>query len=118
MLEGVVLDGTGKFARVPGYRVAGKTGTAQRAVNGGFDDLHHVAWFAGFLPMPDPQIVVVVAVEDPAERDFWASTVAAPIFADIAGAAAGVLDLMPTEEVVPPPSQLARGEGPAGENDA
>ena len=118
MLEGVVVEGTGKLARVPGYRVAGKTGTAQRAVNGGFDDQHHVAWFAGFLPMPDPKIVVVVAVEDPAERDFWASTVAAPIFADIAGAAAGLLDLPPTEAVEPPPSQIVRGEGSIAGTDA
>ena len=117
MLEGVVVEGTGKLARVPGYRAAGKTGTAQRAVSGGFDDTHHVSWFAGFLPMPDPQIVVVVAVEDPSERDFWASTVAAPIFAEIAGSAAGLLDLMPTEQVEIPPSKLARGEGQSAETD-
>ncbi len=118
MLEGVVQDGTGKLARVPGYRAAGKTGTAQRLVNGGFDDRHHVAWFAGFLPMPDPQIVVVIAVEDPAERDFWASTVAAPIFAEIAGAAARLLDLTPMEDVAPPSSRLARGKESIEEADA
>ena len=69
-----------------GFRTAGKTGTAQRAVDGSFDDEHHIAWFAGFLPMPDPRIVVVVAVEDPVEIDFWDSTVAAPLFAEIAEA--------------------------------
>ena len=97
MLEAVVSDGTGTLARVHGYRVAGKTGTAQRAVNGSFDDVHHVAWFAGFLPQPDPQIVIVVAVEEPAV-DFWGSTVAAPAFARIAEAAACYLGLAPTEE--------------------
>ena len=65
MLEAVVSDGTGEEARVTGYRIAGKTGTAQRAVNGTFDDSHHVAWFAGFLGQPEPRVVVVVAVEDP-----------------------------------------------------
>ena len=92
MLEAVVDEGTGEEARIAGLRVAGKTGTAQLAVNGGFDDDHHVAWFAGFLPLPDPRIVIVVAVENP-RVDFWASTVAAPVFARIAEAAAGHLDI-------------------------
>jgi cell division protein FtsI/penicillin-binding protein 2 len=92
MLESVILEGTGQEARIPGLRVAGKTGTAQRAVDGTFDDDHHVAWFAGFLPLPDPRMVIVVAVENP-RADFWASTAAAPIFARIAVAAAGRLDL-------------------------
>ena len=92
MLEAVIEEGTGEGAQIPGLRVAGKTGTAQRAVNGGFDDEHHVAWFAGFLPLPDPRLVIVVAVENP-RVDFWASTAAAPVFARIAVAAAGHLDL-------------------------
>lgn len=108
MLEGVVREGTGELARVPGFRTAGKTGTAQRVVAGTFDDEHHVAWFAGFLPMPDPWLVVVVAVEDPSTIDSWASTVAAPIFADIAEASVCLLDLPPTEAVSLPAPQLAR----------
>jgi cell division protein FtsI/penicillin-binding protein 2 len=83
MLELVVADGTGDLARVPGYRVAGKTGTAQTISAGVFDDEHHTAWFAGFLPLPDPRWVVVVAIENPT-TDFWASSVAAPVFAAIA----------------------------------
>lgn len=83
MLELVVTSGTGNLARVPGYRVAGKTGTAQTIAAGVFDDDHHTAWFAGFLPLPNPRWVVVVAVENPT-TDFWASSVAAPIFATIA----------------------------------
>jgi len=106
MLESVVREGTGKLARVPGYRVAGKTGTAQRAVDGRFDDVHHVAWFAGFLPMPVPRVVVVVAIEDPAKDDFWASTVAAPVFSEIAQAAVCLLDL--------PPTRRTHAAGPTG----
>jgi cell division protein FtsI/penicillin-binding protein 2 len=98
MLEAVVEDGTGSNAKVPGYRVAGKTGTAQRAVRGSFDDSHHVAWFAGFLPLPDPRVVVVVAVEEP-EDDFWGSSVAAPAFARIAQAVMAQLSVPPTEPV-------------------
>ena len=118
MLESVVREGTGQLARVPGFRTAGKTGTAQRAVAGKFDDEHHVAWFAGFLPMPDPRLVIVVAVEDPSLNDFWASTVAAPIFADIAEASVSLLGFPPTEEVSIPGPQLARREGSATEDDA
>jgi len=92
MLEAVIDDGTGAEARVRGIRVAGKTGTAQRAVGGGFDDVHHVAWFAGFLPLPDPRVVIVVEVENP-RADFWASTAAAPVFARIAEASVDHLDM-------------------------
>jgi cell division protein FtsI/penicillin-binding protein 2 len=98
MLEAVVTHGTGEMARVAGYRVAGKTGTAQRAVNGGFDDEHHVAWFAGYLPLPDPRLVVVVSVENP-QSDFWASSVAAPAFARIASAGMAEIGMPPTEPV-------------------
>jgi cell division protein FtsI/penicillin-binding protein 2 len=99
MLERVVVDGTGGGARIPGYRVAGKTGTAQRAVGGTFDDSHHVAWFAGFFPLPDPTTVVVVAVEEPS-TDFWGSTVAAPAFSQLAQAVMTHLGVPPTEEIV------------------
>jgi cell division protein FtsI/penicillin-binding protein 2 len=98
MLEGVVDRGTGDLARVPGYRVAGKTGTAQRAVAGTFDDSHHIAWFAGFLPQPEASVVVVVAVEEPT-TDFWGSTVAAPAFARVAAAVMCHLGIPPTEPV-------------------
>jgi cell division protein FtsI/penicillin-binding protein 2 len=110
MLEGVVSEGTGELARVPGFRTAGKTGTAQRVVNGRFDDTHHIAWFAGLMPMPDPRIVVVVAIEDPVEIDFWASTVAAPVFAEVAEAAACLLDFAPTEPIPPTEPRLAQTE--------
>jgi cell division protein FtsI/penicillin-binding protein 2 len=110
MLEGVVSEGTGELARVPGFRTAGKTGTAQRVVDGKFDDNHHIAWFAGLMPMPDPRIAVVVAIEDPVEIDFWASTVAAPVFAEIAEATACLLDIAPTEPIPPAEPRLAQGE--------
>lgn len=95
MLEQVVVEGTGTMAQIPGYRAAGKTGTAQMAVDGAFDDDHHTAWFAGFLPMPDPRWVIVVAIENPS-KDFWASTVAAPVFAKVAQATIYLAGLPPT----------------------
>jgi cell division protein FtsI/penicillin-binding protein 2 len=118
MLEDAVLEGTGELAAIPGYRTAGKTGTAQRAVAGSFDDEHHVAWFAGFFPMPEPRVAVVVAIENPAITDIWASTVSAPVFADIAQASACLLDFSPTEPVAPPESRLAARGSETVEGDA
>jgi cell division protein FtsI/penicillin-binding protein 2 len=95
MLESVVEEGTGTLAQLPGYRVAGKTGTAQRTVAGQFDNEHHVAWFAGFLPLPEPQLVIVVELQDPV-GDYWASSAAAPVFSRIAAAAASLLGIPPS----------------------
>ena len=103
MLEQVVVEGTGTMAQVPGYRAAGKTGTAQVAVDGTFDDDHHTAWFAGFLPMPDPRWVIVVAIENPTVS-FWASSVAAPVFAEVARATIHMACLPPTA-IAPPPAE-------------
>ncbi len=94
MLEAVVTEGTGKAAAVPGYRVAGKTGTAQHAVGGRLDGEHHIAWFAGFLPLPSPRAVIVVALEDPS-GDYWASSTAAPAFARIAWDTMRILGVPP-----------------------
>ena len=95
MLEAVVEEGTGKAADVPGYRVAGKTGTAQRASSGSYSAGRHVAWFAGFLPMPDPSLVIVVCVDEPVSN-YWAADVAAPAFGRIATRTVLLLGLEPT----------------------
>jgi len=94
MLERVVAEGTGEAATVTGFRVAGKTGTAQRAVAGGFDEEHHVAWFAGFLPVPSPRAVIVVALENPT-TDYWASSTAAPAFSRLAWDTMRILGVPP-----------------------
>ncbi len=96
MLESVVEEGTGKAADVPGYRVAGKTGTAQRASRGSYTAGRHVAWFAGFFPMPDPKVVIVVCVDQPVS-DYWAADVAAPAFGRIASRVVTLLGLVPEE---------------------
>lgn len=100
MMELVVTEGTGELAAVPGYRAAGKTGTAQRAVGGRLDDEHHVAWFAGFLPLPRPRAVVVVALEQP-RGDYWASSTAAPAFSRLAEAAMRELRIPPEPHSIP-----------------
>ncbi len=95
MLEAVVEEGTGKAAAASGYRVAGKTGTAQRAHSGGYGSGRHVAWFAGFLPMPSPSVVIVVCVDEPTSN-YWAADVAAPAFGRIAARVAVLLGVQPS----------------------
>lgn len=78
-LEHVVAKGTGKGAFVDGYRVGGKTGTAQKAQNGVYLKNNHIVSFIGFAPADDPQIVVYVAVDNPKETLQFGGVVAAPI---------------------------------------
>lgn len=84
ILEGVVERGTGANARVPGYRVAGKTGTAQRAREGGrgYDPNRYVSSFIGFLPVERAEFVCIVIVDGP-KGIRWGSKVAAPVFSRI-----------------------------------
>ena len=75
MLEGVLAPGgTASEVSVPGYTLAGKTGTAQVAVNGTYSDTQFVASFVGFAPAQDPQLLVAVVVDEPSR----ATTTAAP----------------------------------------
>lgn len=80
LLEGVVTHGGGKKAAVKGYRIAGKTGTAQKIKpdGAGYMDGHYIASFCGFAPVEDPQITVLVIVDDPSGI-YYGGQVAAPV---------------------------------------
>lgn len=78
MLEGVVTEGSGKNAYIEGYRVAGKTGTAQKYENGAVAAGKYVSSFIGFFPANDPQYLALVIVDEP-EGSYYGSTVAAPV---------------------------------------
>ncbi|MBO8168062.1 MAG: stage V sporulation protein D [Thermoanaerobacteraceae bacterium] len=80
ILETVVSQGTGKNAYIEGYRVAGKTGTAQKAGPGGYQKGKYIASFIGFAPANDPKLVVLVVVDEPQGYPYYGGTVAAPIF--------------------------------------
>jgi membrane peptidoglycan carboxypeptidase len=82
LLEGVVIDGTGKSAAVPGYRVAGKTGTAQIPVRGGYRG--YLPSFVGFAPADRPALVGLVAIAEPQGSEYYGAQVAAPAFSAIA----------------------------------
>jgi cell division protein FtsI (penicillin-binding protein 3) len=96
MLEAAVVGehGTGARAAVPGYRVAGKTGTARKPNEGarGYSS-EYIATFVGFAPLDDPQLVVAVMVDEP--RPFYGGIVAAPVFREVMHAA------LTTRRVVP-----------------
>jgi len=84
MLKGVVSDtGTAKAAEIPGYTVAGKTGTAQKPGRHGYEPGKYVATFVGMVPASDPRLVVLVSVDEPS-RAIFGGVVAAPAFAQIA----------------------------------
>jgi len=92
MLLSVVDDGTGSKAAIPGYQVAGKTGTAENWVNG-----HKgiTASFIGAVPAEDPEIVVAVILHNP-ESSIFGGVVAAPVFSDVAGFTLGELGIAPS----------------------
>jgi len=80
---GVVLRGTGRRAAVEGYRCAGKTGTAQKIVDGHYSDSKYLASFVGFAPLPAPRLSILVQIDEPKGK-IYGGDVAAPIFAKIA----------------------------------
>ena len=78
-LESVVTDGGGKNAYIDGYRIGGKTGTAQKAVNGSYVDGGYILSFIGIAPIDDPKIVLYVAMDNPKNCVQYGGTTVAPI---------------------------------------
>jgi cell division protein FtsI (penicillin-binding protein 3) len=74
--------GTGTRARIPGYKVAGKTGTAQKPVRGGYSSTAYMASFVGFFPADNPEIGIIVVVDEP-RKAHYGGVVAAPAFSAI-----------------------------------
>ncbi len=99
MMEAVLKDGTGKSARIPGYRVAGKTGTARVAGKHGYKDRRYTASFMGIAPVSKPKFVVVVIIHEPSRKGYYAAAVAAPLFAKVMSGALRLFNI-PTDEVV------------------
>jgi cell division protein FtsI (penicillin-binding protein 3) len=104
MLKDVVSSGTGTSAQIPGYQVAGKTGTAQKPdSHGGYSTSRYVASFVGFVPASKPRLVVLVAVDEP-HRAIWGGSVAAPAFAQIARFCLQYLEIPPDGPVFTSPA--------------
>lgn len=97
MMESVLIDGTGKAARVPGYRVAGKTGTARIAGKKGYEEHRHIASFVGIAPVSSPRLIVVVVIHEPTKNGYYGAAVAAPLFAQVMSYALRTLNILPDE---------------------
>lgn len=104
MMESVTADdgGTGGKARVPGFRVAGKTGTAQKVdpVTRGYSADKRIASFVGFVPVEDPRLVIMVMIDEP-RGQVYGGLVAAPVFAKIATQSLHYLKVKPSEPLQP-----------------
>jgi len=100
MLESVVtLEGTGKRAAIPGYRVSGKTGTAWKATNGGYSSDHFIAVFGGVAPATRPRLAAVVVMDDPSAGQHRGGEVSAPVFAQIMGGALRFMSVAPDQPI-------------------
>ena len=96
MLETVTSEvGTGTRARVPNYRIAGKTGTSHKANASGYADSRYVSSFAGFGPASDPRLVCVVVINDPTGDEYYGGLVAAPLFSTVMTGAMRLLNIPP-----------------------
>jgi cell division protein FtsI (penicillin-binding protein 3) len=102
MMEGVVEHGTAKSAQVENYTVAGKTGTAQKVVAGGYSKSDYNASFVGFIPSRNPVLAVVVVIDSPRAKGYYGGVVAAPVFKRIAEASLRQLGVPPTINPAPP----------------
>ncbi|SFJ00740.1 stage V sporulation protein D (sporulation-specific penicillin-binding protein) [Terrisporobacter glycolicus] len=100
IMESVVTEGGGKIAYLPGYRLGGKTGTAQKVIDGSYAQGHYVCSFIGMAPADDPQIVVLAIVDEPTNVMQFGSTTAGPIIKEVMGNTLKYLGVEPkyTEE--------------------
>ncbi|MBI5626522.1 MAG: penicillin-binding protein 2 [Nitrosomonadales bacterium] len=113
MLESVVRPGgTAPLAQVPGYRVAGKTGTAHKLEGGIYVD-RYVASFVGFAPVSNPRLVVAVVIDEPGNGQYYGGLVAAPLFSKVTGAALHALNVpndAPLDNVIASPVDIVKEE--------
>lgn len=96
MMERVVsAEGTAKKASIANYSVAGKTGTVHKFVSGGYADDRYLSVFAGMVPASNPQLVMVVMLNEPRNGEHFGGQVAAPVFSKVMTGALRILDIEP-----------------------
>ena len=108
MLESVVSpSGTGLRAAIPGYRVAGKTGTAWKANAGGYSTDRYMAVFGGVAPATRPKLAAVVIIDEPGAGHYYGGDVAAPVFSRVVGGALRLLAVAPDAAIGAPDGESA-----------
>jgi cell division protein FtsI (penicillin-binding protein 3) len=117
IMQGVTEDGTAKLAAVPGYPVAGKTGTAQKVTNGRYDPSKYLASFVGIVPADAPRLVIAVMIDEP-QGVHYGGLVAAPAFKAIAETALRYLGVAPTASVVAKGKPASKPEAKSAEPEA
>jgi cell division protein FtsI (penicillin-binding protein 3) len=113
MLQSVVDEGTGHLAQIPGYTVAGKTGTAQKVdpETGLYGD-EYVTSFIGFAPAENPEYLALVVVDEP-QGEIWGEVTSAPVFQKVMSFTLGYFDVAPDRRVrAPASSPTAQGGTP------
>ncbi len=115
MLEGVVSkEGTARRAKIPGYRVAGKTGTVRKAIPGGYSKDRYLSLFVGMAPASAPRLVLVVIIDEPQGKHYYGGEVAAPAFSHIMGAALRLMGIAPDRVPEESPLFVRHGDGEMG----
>jgi cell division protein FtsI (penicillin-binding protein 3) len=100
MMESVVKKGgSAEKASIAGYRVAGKTGTSRKAEANGYGD-EYVNIFSGVAPVSDPQLAVVILINEPKGEHYYAGHTAAPVFAEVMSASLQLLNVPPDDKTV------------------
>ena len=121
-LEGVVERGTGMPARIPGYTVAGKTGTARKLdPDGKYSSSRYTASFIGFVPARSPKFTILVILDEPKGQNYYGSQVAAPVFSGLGRRLLALKGVAPdapspplTAAVGAPAPRVPAGPPPAG----
>jgi cell division protein FtsI (penicillin-binding protein 3) len=111
LLEAVTTQegATGVRAKIPGYRVAGKTGTAWKSVNGSYSKDRYTSVFAGMAPASNPRLAAVVVIDEPTAGKYMGGDVSAPVFSAVVGGALRLLAVAPDEPTTPG-APLIRGQ--------
>ena len=113
MLESVVSDeGTARRAAVMGYRVSGKTGTAWKAADGGYNATKYMAVFGGIVPSSNPRLAAVVVIDEPSAGRFYGGEVAAPVYSEVMSGALRLLAIPPDDLQRVPATTLVQAQDP------
>ena len=100
MMEGVIEDGTGGNAKVKGYRVAGKTGTAEKLMNGKYEKNKNIGSFVGLIPATNPRIIMAIMIDEPTVGSHFGGAVAAPVFSNVMTGVMKILNI-PRDDKLP-----------------